>query len=74
MDRHITINHFDFDRGENLFIKVASKDSQVLCDMCDISSNEDTIRLFKPAHSSVTQETWLCESCADIEFGEGNWD
>ena len=74
MDRHITLNHFDFDRGENLFLKVASKDSQVLCDICNMSSNEETIHLFKPEHSSVTEETWLCDSCADEEFGEGNWD
>ena len=69
MDKHITINHFD--RPARSHFSEARREA---CDTCNMSSNEETIHLFKPEHSSVTKETWLCDSCADEEFGEGNWD
>jgi hypothetical protein len=80
MDKHITINHFD---RQNLFFNVARRKEEysrsgptieaVPCDTCHLNSNTTEIFLFKPEHSSVIENTWLCESCANEEFGKGNW-
>jgi len=71
MDKHMTINHFD---RQNLFFSVAGRGLQVSCDTCHLKSKTTEIFLFKPEHSSVIENTWLCAICADEEFGKGNWE
>ena len=55
MDHHITINYFE-------------RESQEHCHICNLRGSDNALFLFTPEHSSVTEDTWLCMTCADVEF------
>ncbi len=58
MDKHITINNFEF---------------QEHCHICMKIGSHTPLFLYTPDNAFVTEDTWLCMDCAEVEFDDG-WD